>query len=120
MQFKETNTNDLYDSTVRAFPKTTKRQHATDPVEISAVNFTPYLGMKTLYIRSLAQNEGKEYNLSILFRNIIYNENGLIDITDILLRFDRFKGNHAAASPFCCQIPCQLNTAQEFGFSRLS
>ena len=82
MQFNETNINDLYQSTVDAFPHTRKRQHATGPVQISGVNFTPYIGMKTLYIRALAQNEGREYNQQILFRNVIYRENAPLEIID--------------------------------------
>jgi hypothetical protein len=48
---------DLHQSAVDAFPHTTKRQHATDTIRIVQLNWTPFLGLKTLYLKGLAQNE---------------------------------------------------------------
>ena len=78
MEFKtflETSIVDLYKSTVDAFPNTTMRQHATDPIVISHLNWIPYVGMKTLFIKGLAQNEGREYNPIIVFKQVEYNTN---------------------------------------------
>ena len=72
---QESNLQDLYASTVQAFPRTTKRQHATDPIRIVELNWTPFLGVKTLFIKGLAQSgeSGKEYNTLFLFKNVNYN-----------------------------------------------
>lgn len=70
----ESSLEDLYKSTVRSFPFTTKRQYVTDPIKIVSLRWIPYIGVKTLYIKGLAQNteNSKEYNPLMLFKNIIY------------------------------------------------
>jgi hypothetical protein len=68
----ESSLTDLYTSAVQAFPRTTLRQHATQPVRITNIHWTPYLGMRTLFVRGLAQSEGKEYNPIILFKGVNY------------------------------------------------
>lgn len=65
---------ELYDSTVAAFPRTTMRQHATQPIVIKNLHWTPYKGVKTLFVKGLAQNEGREYNPIILFKGVKYDE----------------------------------------------
>ena len=65
----ESSLSDLYQSAVDAYPKTTLRQHATQPVVITQLHWTPYVGMKTLFVKGIAQNEGKEYSPIILFKN---------------------------------------------------
>lgn len=83
----ESSLNELYRSTVEAFPNTTKRQHATDTIQITNLQWTPFLGMKTLMVKGLAQNEGREYTPLIVFKNVLYHptrdEYGLIQIRDI-------------------------------------
>lgn len=80
----ESNLDDLYDSTVRAFPRTTKRQYAIDPIKISEVSFTPFLGVRTLFVKALAQNQenGNEYNPMILFKGINYSNKNETEIKD--------------------------------------
>jgi len=68
---------DLYDSAVRAFPNTTLRQHATHPIVIKNLHWTPFKNMRTLFVRGLAQNEGKEYKPIILFKGVDYKEDGV-------------------------------------------
>lgn len=70
--FLETSLQDLYQSAVDAFPNTGLRQHATHPVVITNLRWTPFVGMKTLFIKGLAQNEGKEYNTLVLLKNVNY------------------------------------------------
>jgi hypothetical protein len=86
MQFNtwlnESSLNDLYDSAVEAFPNTTKRQHVVDTIKISNLRTTPFLGVKTLFSKALAQNEGREYNPIILFKKVKYykeNSNNLLE-----------------------------------------
>ena len=69
----ESSLNDLYNSAVAAFPKTTLRQHAVDPIRIVDLSIIPYKGMKTIYFKGLAQNEGREYNPVILFKAVSYD-----------------------------------------------
>jgi hypothetical protein len=70
----ESSINDLYQSAVQAFPNTTKRQYATDTIQISSLNWVPFVGFKTLFVKAIAQNEGKEYNPIILFKGVVYHE----------------------------------------------
>ena len=79
--FAESSLEDLYQSAVEAFPHTTMRQHATDTIIITNLRWTPYLGMRTLFIKALAQNEGREYSPIILFKKVNYNSDE-VKITD--------------------------------------
>lgn len=75
--FLERSFDSLYGSTVAAFPETKFRQHATDPIRIVRLNWTPFRGMKTLFVRGLAQNfdtGGGEYQPIITFKNVDYHE----------------------------------------------
>lgn len=76
----ESNINDLYTSTVDAFPRTTLRQHATDTIRITQLSIVPFKGMKTIYFKGLAQNEGREYNSIIVFKSVDYNSLNAIQI----------------------------------------
>lgn len=73
---QESNLQDLYASTVQAFPRTTKRQYAIDPVRIVELSWTPFLGVKTLFIKGLAQSgeSGKEYSPMVLFKGVNYHQ----------------------------------------------
>jgi hypothetical protein len=71
---------DLYHNTVRAFPKTTKRQYATQPLEVVEVRFTPYLGMKTLYVKGMIRNEDRHYDSIMLFKAVDYREDAPLRI----------------------------------------
>jgi hypothetical protein len=80
---EESSLGDLYDSAVDAFPNTTMRQHATQPIKMSNFRWVPYLGMKTLFVRAEARNEEREYSPIIVFKNVRYHDEdapGLIKI----------------------------------------
>jgi hypothetical protein len=70
--FNESSLSELYASAVAAFPRTTMRQYATHPVVITHLQWTPYRGMKTLFVKGLAQSEGHEYGPIILFKGVNY------------------------------------------------
>jgi hypothetical protein len=74
----ESTNAELYSSTVEAFPRTRYRQHATDPIKIVRLEWVPYLGVKTLFISSLAQNtdKGTSYRPMILFKGVKYGNPG--------------------------------------------
>lgn len=74
MQLIETSILDLYKNTTKAFPKTTRRQYATDTVRVERLEWIPFLGMKTLFIKALVKNEGKKYESIILFKNVKFKE----------------------------------------------
>lgn len=62
----------LYNSAVEAFPETKKRQHATDTIVVTDLDWMPFKGMKTLFVKGLAQNEGRQYNTIVLFKKVKY------------------------------------------------
>lgn len=74
---------DLYKSAVEAFPNTTKRQYATDEIVVEDVTWTPFVGMKTLFIKGMIRNEDRKYNSLILFKRVVYhdrNQEGVIPL----------------------------------------
>ena len=76
MEFKiwlESSFEDLYQSSVDAFPHTTKRQHVLVPIRVTDIKWTPYVGVKTLFVKGLAQNEDRAYNPMIVFKNVKYH-----------------------------------------------
>jgi len=74
---------DLYQSTVEAFPNTTKRQYATDPIKIVKLEWTPFLGVKTLFIKGHATNEGSFYMPMVLFKAVNYKEKIGKDVVEL-------------------------------------
>lgn len=73
LNLQENNLHNLFASTIQAFPLTTKRQHSTDTVKITELNWVPFLGVNTLFVKGLAQNGQNEYNPMILFKNVSYH-----------------------------------------------
>ena len=88
MFFIESTLRELYHSTIAAFPNCAKRQNSTNEIVITKLEWTPFVGMKTLRVKGLAQNRGNghEYSPEIVFKQINYhndrNANGLIEIID--------------------------------------
>lgn len=84
----ESSLADLFQSAVDAFPRTTKRQHATDPIRIIEVAWTPFLGLKTLFVKGTARSEAKEYAPIVLFKNVKYGESGVrLQLEDGIVTF---------------------------------
>lgn len=79
MKLFESSLEDLYRSSLEAFPTTVKRQHSTHPVVITELSWLPFIGTKTLFIKGLAQSgeSGKEYNPIILFKRVNFDENAI-------------------------------------------
>jgi len=78
MNFKEwivmeSSMEELYQSSVDAFPGTTMRQHAVDPIKITNIRWLPYLGVRTLFVKAKARNEERHYNPMVLFKNVQYH-----------------------------------------------
>jgi hypothetical protein len=78
MQFVESSLAELYQSAVDAFPRTRFRQHSVDPVEIVSLGWTPFVGMRTLFLKGVAQNFDStpfsEYTPIIMFKGVVYHE----------------------------------------------
>jgi len=104
IRLDESSLTELFKSSVAAFPNTAKRQHATDTIKITKLNWTPYLGLKTLFVRGLAQNEGKEYNPVIMFKNVIYGEG--LELTDNLGKNYRVKPISAKTNDVRVRCQC--------------
>lgn len=87
----ESSINDLYNSTVQAFPRTTKRQNSIDLIKITEINWTPYLGMKTLFVKGNAYSEEshKNYSPIILFKNVTYHTNLQPNLIRLMASDDR-------------------------------
>jgi len=87
MDLIETTLHELYLSTIDAFPDTSKRQHSTNEIVITQLEWIPFIAMKTLRVKGLAQNKGNghEYNPIILFKQVEYYDRvgrGIIEIAD--------------------------------------
>lgn len=63
----------LYHSAVNAFPNTMRRQHSTDTIKVVSLDWIPFLGMKTLFVKGRVENEGRNYDTIILFKNVNYD-----------------------------------------------
>lgn len=74
----ESSIEELYSSTVRAFPNTTMRQHATQPIVLDSMNLLPFVGMKTLFVKGQARNEDRHYNTILLFKNVDFNKDDVV------------------------------------------
>lgn len=72
-QFNEMSLDRLYSSTLMAFPSTMKRQHATDTIKVVKMDWTPFVGMKTLFVKGLVENEGRIYDTIMLFKGVNYD-----------------------------------------------
>jgi len=83
----ESSLNELKQKAILAFPNTAKRQHAIDEIKIADIKLTPYVGVKTLYVKGLAQNttNGKEYNSVILFKGLNYQEQKANNLAEIIV-----------------------------------
>lgn len=59
----------------KAFPKTTKRQYATQPVRVISIEYVPYVGVKMIHIKSSTITNGRNrYDQAIQFNEVDYNK----------------------------------------------
>lgn len=75
INFLEVSLQKLYDNSVIAFPSTKKRQHAIDTVVIEHLEWIPFLGVKTLFIKGTIKNEGRKNEAIMLFKGVKYADN---------------------------------------------
>jgi hypothetical protein len=86
LDLNESNIRDLYRSTVNAFPRTRKRQHSVHEISLTALNFVPYQGVRTLFVKGSAYNDekGTAYNPMILFKNVKYHSTREKNLAEIV------------------------------------
>lgn len=63
---------DLYGSSIEAFPETSMRQHATHSVRVEHMDWIPFRGVGTLFVKSLSNNDGRKNESIILFKGVKY------------------------------------------------
>ena len=68
----ETTLKGLYDSALDAFPSTTRRQNSTHSVIVEHMDWVPFRGVKTLFLKSLVRNEGRKNEAIVLFKGVRY------------------------------------------------
>jgi len=71
---EEVTLNDLERDTVFGFPNTKKRQHATDPVQITQMNLTPAKPTGDLICDAVAKSGPKTYDPKILFLEVQFED----------------------------------------------
>lgn len=71
----ETSFYDLYKNIEFGFPNTQYRQHATHPISIKSINYLPFIGVKTLFIKAIAENNSKQYSPMVLFKRVNFSIN---------------------------------------------
>lgn len=72
-QLDEYSTADQLDNNIRAaWPDTRKRQNATNEVTVTTTEFIPYIGMKTLHIRSHTRSNGHDHQQAVQFLNVAF------------------------------------------------
>jgi hypothetical protein len=71
----EASASQLRNGSVKAFPKTTKRQHSTHPIKIVEFKLSATPRTKTMNVSALAKNEAKrsQYKVSAVFEGVIFS-----------------------------------------------
>ena len=81
--WSETSLAELYSNTVGAFPGTSKRQNSTDEVKIERLEWVPFRGMRTLFVKGSARREQSKNESIIVFKGVKYHGGrgrGLLEI----------------------------------------
>ncbi|NBT57592.1 hypothetical protein EBT16_02295 [bacterium] len=83
MLWIESSLKDLYKSSEDAFPRTRMRQYATQPVRVEHLEWVPFLGVRTLFVKATVRNEGRKHESIMLFKGVGYgDEKGRIPLVD--------------------------------------
>lgn len=70
----EATLNDLYNQSVDGFPTTKRRQFSTDTIKIDHLEWVPFLGMNTLFVKGTVNNEGRKNEAIMVFEDVKYHE----------------------------------------------
>jgi hypothetical protein len=80
----ETSLDELYKRTLAAFPTTTKRQNSVDEVKIEHLEWVPFKGMKTLFVKGQARRDESKNECIMLFKGVKYHKEmqlGLVEVS---------------------------------------
>lgn len=67
---------DLFDMAASAFPNTERRQHSTQTVRVERVEWVPFVGLGTLFVKAIVNNEGRKNEAIVLFKKVRYGDEG--------------------------------------------
>lgn len=70
----ETTYTDLEQSTVSTFPDTDKRQNVVNQVNVSKIEFTPFLPNRNLLITARASSGARQYKPQVLFSQVEFQD----------------------------------------------
>lgn len=79
----EASLEELYANTVKAFPDTEKRQNSVDEVKIEHLEWVPFRGVRTLFVKGQARRDGSKNECIMLFKGVVYHEKdgpGLVEV----------------------------------------
>jgi hypothetical protein len=74
IHLEETTYAELEQGTIKGFPRTTKRQHATDPVRVVQLQLVPFTKTNDLKVTTVINSSGKKYDNTILFKDVVYED----------------------------------------------
>lgn len=72
--YLESSFHDLYIGAVEAFPKTSRRQYSTHTVRVERVEWVPFRGLGTLFVKGLCLNEGRKNECVVVFKGVSYRD----------------------------------------------
>lgn len=75
-RFIETSLSRLYSNTVKAFPSSTARQNSVDEVKIEHLQWVPFRGMGTLFVKGQARRDESKNEPIIVFKGVGYGDRG--------------------------------------------
>jgi hypothetical protein len=83
MMWIESSLDDLYGNSKKAFPGARMREHATDPVRVEHLEWVPFLGVRTLFVKGTIRNDGRKHESIMLFKGVNYgDEMGRVPLAD--------------------------------------
>ena len=74
MELTEASMAELERNIVFSFPHTTKRQHATGPVQVQELKLVPYTQTNDLLVNVRVQSDGHRYDPRILILDVAYED----------------------------------------------
>lgn len=65
----------LRNNIVTSFPNTKKRQNATNEVNVTSIQYVPFVGTKMLHVKATTQSNGNAYHQSLQFLRVGFESN---------------------------------------------
>jgi len=86
---------------------TKKRQYATDPIQLTGLKITPFIGTKALLFRGDAVSDGKNYTPIIMFNNVQFEEEDTpTNLTFMASDNEEYNIQVIPAKENFCQVRC--------------